>query len=188
MELNDLKKNKIIIIYSIFHVFLFMFAFSVFIRLCYAPANVNWTVSADPSSLTLTLGSSGQATISVSNTGGVPIAVTLSTSSISGVSTSFSPEQLTVPVGEIRQSTLTISVADSATPGVYELTVYATEDPYSRNTTITLTIISEGYETTSVGGYVEDYNLFEIIAPLGINLTIMVVVFAVVYCCKTRRK
>ena len=49
-----------------------MLTFSVFIRLCYAPVNVNWMVSADPSSLTLTLGSSGQVTVSVSNTGGGP--------------------------------------------------------------------------------------------------------------------
>ena len=133
-----------------------MAAFSVFIRVCYAPVAVNWTVSADPNSLTLTLSSSGSSTISVSNTGGAEITVTLSTSSISGVSTSFSPEQLTVPVGKTRQSTLMITVDASATPGVYELTVYATEAPYSRNTTITLTIIGEGYEGAPVGGHIVD--------------------------------
>ena len=134
-----------------------MAAFSVFIRVCYAPVEVNWTVSADPNSLTLTLSSSGQSTISVNNTGGREITVTLSTSSISGVSTSFSPEQLTVPIGETRQSTLMITVDASATPGVYELTVYATAAPYSRNTTIiTLTIIGEGYEGAPVGGHIVD--------------------------------
>ena len=85
-----MKKNKIV--YLIFCTFLFMLTFSVFIRLCYASANVNWMVSADPSSLTLTLGSSGQVTVSVSNIGGVQITVTLSMSSISGVSTSFGTE------------------------------------------------------------------------------------------------
>ena len=141
---------------SLVFLILFMAAFSVFIRVCYAPVEVNWTVSADPNSLTLTLSSSGSSTISVSNTGGAEITVTLSTSSISGVSTSFSPEQLTVPVGKTRQSTLMITVDASATPGVYELTVYATEAPYSRNTTITLTIIGEGYEGAPVGGHIVD--------------------------------
>ena len=166
-----------------------MLTFSVFIRLCYAPVNVKWMVSADPSSLTLTLGSSGQVIVSVSNIGGVQITVTLSTSSISGVSTSFSPEQLTVPQGETRQSTLTISVAKSATPGTYELTIYATVDPSgNRTTAITLTVLSEGYENVPVGGYVNDYSLFEMIVPLRISLTIMAVVFALTYCCKIRRK
>ena len=166
-----------------------MLTFSVFIMLCYAKVNVNWMVSADPSSLTLTLGSSGQSAISVTNTGAGSITVTLSTSLISGVSTSFSPEQLTVPQGETRQSTLTISVAKSATPGTYELTIYATVDPFgNRTTAITLTVLSEGYENVPVGGYVNDYSLFEMIVPLGINLTIIAVVFALTYCCKIRRK
>jgi len=154
-----------------------MLTFSVFIRLCYAKVNVNWMVSADPSSLTLTLGSSGQSAISVTNTGAGSITVTLSTSLISEVSTSFSPEQLTVPQGETSQSTLTISVAKSATPGTYKLTIYATVDPFgSRTTAITLTVLSEGYENVPVGGYVNDYSLFEMIVPLGISLTIMAVV------------
>jgi len=178
-----LKKNNLLYL-----VFLFILIFSTFIRLGYAPVNVNWTVSADPDSLTLTLGSSGQSTVSVSNTGGIQITVTLSTSSIGGVSTSFNPEELTVPIGETRQSTLTISVGDSATPGVYELVIYANHDPISRNTTITLTILSGGYENIPVGGYIVTHSLFKIIIPLEISLTIIMIMLAVIYHRKSHHK
>jgi hypothetical protein len=115
-----------------------------------------------------------------------PWTVNLSASSLSGVSTNFDPQQVTIPPswpsGEWKsnQSILTITVSPTATPGVYTLTVYASFPFITKNATITLTIGrgAEGdkHENVTVGGYVLDSNNTPEITTEIITLMIAVII------------
>ncbi|MCL4436366.1 MAG: hypothetical protein M1503_02390 [Thaumarchaeota archaeon] len=97
----------------------------------------DFTVSANPSSITVQTGSSGSATVTVSSIGGYSNTVSLSLSGLpSGASYMFNPSS-SVPT---YSSTLTIS-ADSAATGIYLLTATGTgSDGKVRSTSITLTV------------------------------------------------
>jgi len=106
-------------------------------------------LSADPLSLTIPLGDSRQSIITVSGKGNpAPWPVDLSASSISGVSTLFDPEQVTIQTNggdwHYNQSTLTINVGISAALGVVNLTVIADFGMLTRTVNITLTIVDGG--------------------------------------------
>lgn len=116
-------------------------------------------LSANPQALNLPIGGSGQSIITVSGKGNpVPWLVDLSASTINGISTLFDPDQVTIQPsnGEWHQneSTLTISVDSSATPGVMNLTVTADFGLLSRTVNITLTIEGGGSMEEPVGGMI----------------------------------
>lgn len=129
-------------------------------------------LSADPLSVTLALGSSGQSIINVSSKGNpISLSVNLSASSIGGVTTSFDPQPVILPPssGEwhYNQSTLTISASGSATPGIYTLTIYADFGITIQNVNITLTILgNQSHERDiTVGGYIVPDNSPTTVAP-----------------------
>jgi len=157
------------------------------VQTCNAPYAIGYGLSAEPSSLTIALGSSAQSLINVSAMNNpAPWTVNLSASSLSGVSTNFDPQQVTIPPswpsGEWKsnQSILTITVSPTATPGVYTLTVYASFPFITKNATITLTIGrgAEGdkHENVTVGGYVLDSNNTPEITTEIITLMIAVII------------
>lgn len=183
------------------HLILYVFSAILLFFSCftcvYAPVGVGAGVTANPLSLTIGLGGSGQSVITVSGKGNPsPWPVDLSASSISGVSTGFDPQQVIIPPSEggewnNNQSTLTISVSSSATPGVYNLTVYADFDPFGTlNVNITLTILSSEYESVVVGGYVLDSNPLETVIAWITSTVMMTVIIAVTTSArgKTHRK
>jgi hypothetical protein len=165
--------------------FLLLLLFSSWlIRVCYAPVAVSFGLSAEPLSVTIAVGGSGQSTINVSaegNMGYVP--VDLSASSIGGVTTNFNPQQVTIPPsgGEwhYNQSTLTISASGSATPRVYTLTVYANFGVGTPNVNITLTILGSGYGNIIVGGYIAPDAQPTMLAP---NMTLIGFVATLTVC------
>jgi len=157
------------------------------VQTCNAPFVIRFGLSAEPSSLTIALGSSAQSLINVSVMNNPALwTVNLSASSLSGVSTNFDPQQVTIPPswpsGEWKsnQSILTITVSPTATPGVYTLTVYASFPSITKNATITLTIGrgAEGnnHENVTVGGYVVDSNNTPEITTEIITLMIAVII------------
>jgi len=159
------------------------------VQTCKAPYVIGFGLSADPSSLTIPLGNSAQSLINVSAKGNhAPLTVNLSASSLSGISTNFNPQQVTIPTSypseewNSNQSTLTITVSHTATPGVYTLTVYADFGLVTRNVTITLTIESgtfesDEHENVTVGGYIVDSNTSEI--TTGIITLMMAIIITV---------
>lgn len=161
---------------------------------------VGTDLSSDPLSLTIALGGSSQSNVTVSGKGNpAPWPVDLSASSIGGVSTDFDPAHVIVPTGPPEEwhhnhSLLTISVSDAATPGVYNLTIYADFGSPERALNITLTIQERHggdgeimrLETTPVGGIIASENEHSIPA-LYLGLMGMVGVAACVTAVRRRR-
>ena len=91
----------------------------------------DFSISASPADLNLTLGTTGQSTISIAAVGGFNNSVNLSVSGIPvGVQASFSPATATTT------SILGLSVGNQAQTGPYTITITGTSGSLSRNATI----------------------------------------------------
>jgi kumamolisin len=100
-----------------------------------------FSVSASPTSVTVTQGSSGTSTITVTSTGGFNSATTLSASGLpSGVTAAFSTNPVTPPANGSASSTLTLTASASATVGTATVTITGTSGSTSHSATITLTV------------------------------------------------
>jgi hypothetical protein len=99
----------------------------------------DFALSASPTSLTITQGSSGASTISTSVSNGFNASVALSISGLpSGVTASFSPASIAAPGSG--SSTLTFTASSTATTGTFNTTVTATGGGLTHTTTIPLTV------------------------------------------------
>jgi hypothetical protein len=95
----------------------------------------NYTLSASPSSLTVTQGSSGSSTITVTPSGGFTGSVSLSTSALpSGVTASFGTNPTT------GSSVVTFTASSTATTGTTSVTITGTSGTLSHTTSISLTV------------------------------------------------
>ena len=116
-----------------------------------ATATPNFSLSASPSSLSVTQGSSGNSTITVTPSGGFTGSVTLSNSALpSGVTASFGTNPTT------STSVLTFTASSTATTGTSTITITGTSGTLSHTTTISLTINPTGGGTTNLivnGGF-----------------------------------
>jgi uncharacterized membrane protein len=102
-------------------------------------ATADFSVSASPTSLSVTQGNSGTSTISTTVSGGFNSAISLSASGLpSGVTASFSPASIAAPGGG--SSTLTLTASTTATTGTVNVTVTATGGGVTHTTTIALTV------------------------------------------------
>src|SRR6478609_777330 len=110
----------------------------------------NFTLSASPSSLTVTQGSSGNSTITVTPSGGFTGSVSLSTSALpAGVTASFGTNPTT------STSVLTFTASSTATTGTSTITITGVSGTLSHTTTISLTINASGGTTNLIvnGGF-----------------------------------
>ncbi len=104
------------------------------------PTN-DFSISANPTSLSIAQGSSGTSTISTAVTSGSAGTVNLSASvSPSGPTASLNPTSVTAG----NSSTLTVSVGSSVATGTYTVTVTGTEGSVSHSTSVTVTVTSSG--------------------------------------------
>ena len=95
----------------------------------------DYTLSASPTSLTITPGGSGTSAITVTPQNGFSGSVSLSASGLpTGVTPSFSPNPTTTT------STLTLAVGSAATTGTFTVTITGTSGTLTNTTTITLTV------------------------------------------------
>src|SRR4029077_13999492 len=102
-------------------------------------ASPDFTLSAAPTSLSVTQGSSGATTISTSVSGGFNSAVSLSVSGMpAGVTASFSPASIAAPGSG--NSNLTFMASSSATTGTSNVTVTASGGGVTHTTTVALTV------------------------------------------------
>src|SRR5205809_4186120 len=107
---------------------------SVLINTSGAPAPT-YTLSASPSSVTVTQGSTGSSTITVSPLNGFTGSVTLSTSILpSGVTVAFNPNPTTTT------STLTLAASSTAATGTVTVTITGFSGSLTRTTTLSLTV------------------------------------------------
>jgi hypothetical protein len=115
-----------------------------------ATATPNFSLSASPSSLSVTQGSSGNSTITVTPSGGFTGSVTLSNSTLpSGVTASFGTNPTT------STSVLTFTASSTATTGTSTITITGVSGSLSHTTTISLTINAAGGTTNVIsnGGF-----------------------------------
>src|ERR1700723_3377214 len=99
------------------------------------PAQPGFTLSASPSSVSVTQGSSGTSTITITDEGGFSGSVTLSASGLpSGVTASFNPNPAT------STSTLTLSATSTAATGTVTVTISGVSGSTTGSTTISLTV------------------------------------------------
>jgi hypothetical protein len=111
-----------------------------------ATATPNFSLSASPSSLSVTQGSSGSSTISVTPSGGFTGSVSLSTSALpSGVTASFGTNPTT------STSVLTFTASSTATTGTSTITITGVSGTLSHTTTISLTVNPSGGTTNLIG-------------------------------------
>lgn len=97
--------------------------------------NPGFTLAASPASLSITQGSSGTDTITVTDVGGFTGSVTLAASGLpSGVTASFGTNPTT------GSSVLTLSASSTATPGTSTVTITGTSGSLTASTTIPLTV------------------------------------------------
>jgi hypothetical protein len=124
---------------------------------CGAPPPADFSMSANPASLTLARGTSGGSTISTAVTSGSAQTVALSVSGVpSGATASLSPASVTAG----GSSTLTVNAGTAAT-GSYTLTVTGTGTSATHSTTVGLTvtaagtggIVNGGFETGTLSGW-----------------------------------
>jgi hypothetical protein len=124
---------------------------------CGIPLGDDFSISANPTSVTVAQGASGTSTISTALTHGNAQTVSLSGSGLpSGASASFNPTS----VSSGGSSTLTLSTAASTPAGTYTITVTGTGTSATHTTSVTLTvtstsnpIVNGGFETGDFTGW-----------------------------------
>jgi kumamolisin len=101
------------------------------------PAPSGFSISASPSSVSVSAGSNGSTTINSAATGGFSGSITLSaTGQPSGVTIGFT----TNPISAGNSTSMTIAVAAGTASGTYPITVTGTSGSTVETTTVTLTI------------------------------------------------
>ncbi|HEX9037000.1 MAG TPA: hypothetical protein VF808_08430, partial [Ktedonobacterales bacterium] len=104
---------------------------------CGSTATNDFSISANPTTLSVAQGSSGTSTISTAVTSGSAGTVSLSASvSPSGPTVSLSPTSVTAG----GSSTLTVNVGSTVATGSYTVTVTGTEGSATHSTTVALTV------------------------------------------------
>jgi phospholipase C len=100
-----------------------------------------FSLSANPTSVTVQQGSNGTTTITASISGGFSSAIALAASGLpSGVTASFNPSSIAAPGSGT--STLTLTASSSAAVGAYTITITGTGGGLTETTTVTLTVSS----------------------------------------------
>jgi len=105
------------------------------------PPPPDFSLAASPSSVTVEQGNSGSSTITATSLNGFnsPIELTVA-GQPSGVTATLDPTSVTPPADGSADSTLTIQVGSSATPGTYTLTVTGMTRLLDHSIIITLTV------------------------------------------------
>jgi hypothetical protein len=113
-------------------------------------ATASFTLSASPSSQSLTAGSSTSYTITAAPVNGFTGAVSLTVSGLpTGASGTFSPSSIS---GGSGSSTLNVSTTSSTAAGSYTLTVKGTSGSLTETTSVTLTVTSASGSCTAYTG------------------------------------
>ena len=108
-----------------------------------AAGPADFTITADPSSMSLAPGTSGTSTITIQSVGTFSAPVTLAGAGPAGLTLSFGTNPVTPPAGGIAQSVFTITVAGAAA-GSHSVTVTGTSGALSHSVVITVQVTTAG--------------------------------------------
>jgi len=102
--------------------------------------------------MTVTQGSNGTSTITITSVGGFNAATTLTASGLpSGVTAAFSTNPVTPPANGSATSTLTLTASSTATTGTATVTITGTSGSTVHSTTITLTVNAVAQPNFTIG-------------------------------------
>jgi kumamolisin len=124
-----------------------------------AAATPAFTISASPTAVTVTAGSSGTSKITTAVSGGFSSVIALTSSGApTGVTVGFSPTSIAAPGSG--SSTVTFTVASTTTAGTYPITITGTGGGLTHTTSVSLTVsaVAQGTFTVSVSptsGYLD---------------------------------
>ncbi|HEY3004964.1 MAG TPA: pre-peptidase C-terminal domain-containing protein, partial [Kribbellaceae bacterium] len=136
----------------------------------------DYSVSANPSSVSVQQGGTGTSTVTVTSTGGFSSATSLTASGLpSGVTASFNPSSVTPAANGSASSTLTFTASATATTGSANVTVTATSGSKTHTATIALnvtssgggTVLSNGVPVTNLSGATGSSKQFTMVVPSG---------------------
>src|SRR3989441_876553 len=137
----------------------------------------DFTLSASPSSQTVTPGGSTSYGVTISPTGGFNGQVTLSVSGLpSGATGFFTPNPATA------SSTLSVTTTTSTLPGTYTLTITGVNGSLTHTTTVTLTVAAHGtvtYDSAVSSGFQWDVTAIttaSFVVGNGTNRAVMIMV------------
>jgi|HubBroStandDraft_1064217.scaffolds.fasta_scaffold00048_33 subtilase family serine protease len=103
----------------------------------------NFTLSASPNSVTITQGSNGTSTITITPSAGFSGSVNLAASGLpNGVTAAFNPNPVTVTSPNAGTSTLTLTASATAATGTVTVTITGTSGSLTPTTTVSLTVNS----------------------------------------------
>ncbi len=105
------------------------------------PAAQDFSLSATPSSLTVTQGSSASSQVALSSVGGFNSSVSLSVSGCPASTTCALPNSATPPANGSTSLSLNISNTGSTAPGTYTIIITGTSVSTNHSTSVTLTVV-----------------------------------------------
>lgn len=103
-------------------------------------AGLDFSMSASPSALTIRSGSSGSSNITASSINGFAGSVSLAASGPAGWNSSFNPFTVAVPLGGSNSSVLTLTVSNTTSAGIYNVTVVGSSGSLSHNVVLPVTV------------------------------------------------
>ena len=107
--------------------------------------NPDFTISASPSGLTITAGTSGTSTITVGSSNGFSGTILLTHAALpAGISATINPTSINLAPGASAGSTLTITTSTSAPPGSYAITITGNSGSISHSTNMDVTVTTAG--------------------------------------------
>jgi len=119
---------------------------------CGGTATPDFSIAASPSSLTITQGSNGTSTITITSLNGFNAATTLSASGLpSGVTAAFSTNPVTPPANGTATSTLTLTASATAATGAATVTITGTSGSTTHPTNIALTVNAAATPNFTIG-------------------------------------
>lgn len=119
---------------------------------CGTTSTPDFSIGAAPSSLTVTQGSNGTSTITITSLNGFNSATTLSASGLpSGVTAAFSTNPVTPPANGSATSTLTLTASSTATTGTATVTITGTSGSTTHTATIALTVNATAQPNFTIG-------------------------------------
>ena len=119
---------------------------------CGGTATPDFSIAASPNSLTITQGSNGTSTITITSLNGFNSATTLSATGLpSGVTAAFSTNPVTPPANGSATSTLTLIASSSATTGAATVTITGVSGSTTHSTTIALTVNAAATPNFTIG-------------------------------------
>ncbi|HKS75164.1 MAG TPA: hypothetical protein VJQ82_18290, partial [Terriglobales bacterium] len=118
---------------------------------CAGSSTPDFTISASPSSVTITQGGNGTSTITITSLNSFSASTNLTASGLpSGVTAAFSPNPVTPPANGNVTSTLTLTASAGAAVGNTNITVTGTSGSLVHNATISLIVNSSVGTQTAV--------------------------------------